>query len=164
MLEAVPVFEETRQAIRKMVCEQIADANREGMIRYGTERQVTFKQEMAYRLCHQDFFGLGQRDAAEVMEIAQPEVSKLLDRLRKTAPQLFPILEQRMAKMYGLFMEGFTAQEIADEMGIITVHYVRRVLHWLWTQREKTGVYFRSNAGRQVSYSPSMDAHVTEIF
>ncbi len=147
-----------------MVGRQIEEANEEGFKRYGSERQVTFKQEAAYRLCHQDFFGLNTKDAAEVMGITRQSLWELLDRVQEIAPQLFPVLPPRMARTYHLFMEGYTACEIAALLEIKTVRYVRRVLHWLWVRREKTGVYFRSDAGRRISYQPWMDTHVKEQF
>lgn len=158
------ILPETKRAIKEMVCEQIEEANREGLIRYGTERQITFKQEMAYRLCHQDFFGLSTEEAAEIMGIDRQQVWALLNRLRDQATQLFPILPKRTAKVYTLFMQGYTPREIAEELEIVTVDYVQRVLHALWEDRERTGVYFRSGAGRQINYQPSMDAFVKETF
>jgi hypothetical protein len=155
------MIEETMRTIREMVTTQIEEADREGLIRYGTERQVTFKQETAYRLCHQDFFGLSTTDAAEVMECSQRDVNYCLQRLREIAPQLFPILTPSMAKMYVLFMEGNTNEEIADCLNVSTRH-VRRVLKFLHDHKEQTGMYFRSDAGRRIAYNVCMDGYVKE--
>ena len=157
------LLEETKRAIREMVCEQIEEANREGLIRYGTDRHVTFKQEMAYRLCHQDFFGLSTEDTSEVMGLTPREVERLLKRLREQAGQLFPILTPRTAKIHAMFLDGYTVSEIADYLNIYASR-VWKVLRYLHEHREQTGIYFRSDAGRRISYQPSMDASVKEIF
>jgi len=146
-----------------MVFEQAEAANREGLIRYRTGRYITFKQEIAYRLCHQDFFGLGTDDAADVMGIERQSLWELLNRVKIVAPQLFPILEPRMAKMYTMFLDGYTVFEIADCLNINT-SAVWKVLKHLHSNRKQTGIYFRSDAGKRIGYQPSLDETVREVF
>ena len=54
-------------------------------------RLITAKQEQALRLCHQDFEGLSQTEAAEQMNISPRALGKLLVRVKKVLPQYFPI-------------------------------------------------------------------------
>lgn len=150
----------TKSAIRKVVIGDITRAHRRGTMRYNTSRKITPGQEMAYRLCHQDFFGLRQRDAAEVMGLTQQRVGQLLTCVEHEAPQLFPILPVRIAKMYSMFSEGNTCAEIAEFLGV-SPQSVQRAIRRLM----KCGtLYFRRGSERRLSYQPWMDEYITERF
>jgi len=165
---------QTVVAMRRMVWEQVEACHNEGMRRYSNrddedapmlpERFVTQKQEIAYRLCHHDFFGLSTEDAAEVMNVDPRTVREHLDKLKEVAPQLFPILPRRSAKVHFLFtVENMTEREIADTLDIST-RTVGNLLYRMFKNREQTGLYFRAGSARRISYNPWMDPHVNRSF
>ena len=152
--------EVTKRAFRELVSRQASRAHVTGMRRYGTSRQINPRQELAYRLCHHDFCGLRQQDAAEVMNMPHQTISRTLAELKKSAPQLFPILAPRIAKMYSLFMEGHTCMEIADILGV-TPRAVQKAIKELIRSGQ---LYFRSGSMRRLSYAPWQDEYIKEKF
>jgi len=68
------------------------------------KRSITKKQEQALQLCHQDFGGLEQIEAAERMNISQQAISKLLAVVKKVLPQYFPIITKLEAQIYHYYM------------------------------------------------------------
>lgn len=79
------------------------------------KRLLTKRQEEIFKLCHHDFEGLSQTEAAERLGISQKIISIALKRIKKVAPQLFPILTKLEAKAYHYFMdEGWGVTEIAE--------------------------------------------------
>jgi len=82
------------------------------------KRLITKKQEQAFRLCHQDFEGLTETEAAERMGVTQATISEHLANVKKVAPQLFPILTKFQAQCYHyITCDGWLPEEIADYMG-----------------------------------------------
>jgi hypothetical protein len=88
------------------VFKQCKNLDKKGRELYGRDakRYITFKQEMVFRLCHHDFFGLSAKEAAEVMQMGIRSIYELLKRIEAVAPQLFPILTPYQAKIYRLFV------------------------------------------------------------
>ena len=124
------------------------------------KRLITEKQEQALRLCHQDFDGLSQDEAAKRMGISPAAIGKLLDRVKKVLPQYFPVLTKLEAKCYHLYMnEGWSVEEIAEYFGL-TPDSVYKTLH---RARDK-GMHFTEAKGRVLSYDESMDANIKEQF
>ncbi len=128
------------------------------MIKQG--RLITFRQEQALRLCHQDFYGLNQIEAAEQMGISPQALGRLLARIKKILPQYFPIFTKFEAKIYHYYMvDGWSVDEIAE--------YVEHGPHTIYRalQRVKSkGAYFTGSKGRVLSYDESMDAQVIQKF
>ena len=157
--------ETTKQAMLDIVFKQCQEAYAEGIARYHTaKRRLTFKQEVAFRLCHQNFCGLSVAEAAEVMGITRRAIEILLNTAKETAPQLFPILPVKTAKVYEMFLGGQTVGEIAEELGVSS-RRVKFVLTYLHDHRTKTGVYFRTDAARRIKcYLPQYDEYVKEKF
>ncbi len=81
-----------------------------------SKRLITEKQERAFRLCHHDFGCLTQEEAAKEMGIDQKNISKLLDRAKKVAPQMFPIMTKLESKIYHYYMgpDSWSVEEIAE--------------------------------------------------
>jgi predicted transcriptional regulator len=97
------------------------------------------------------------------MKISPSRVNRLLDRVKQVAPQLFPILAPRIAKMYELFMENYTCREIAETLGV-TPRAVQYAIKELFRTRREVGLYFRSNSERRLSYRTYMDEWIKEKF
>lgn len=125
-----------------------------------TKRLITEKQEQALKLCHHDFEGLTQEEAAEKMGISHQAISDLLTRIEKVLPQYFPILTKHEAKIYHYYMtEGWSTEEIAE----YTEKSQRTIQLTLQRARDK-GMYFTEAKGRVLSYDESMDAHIKQTF
>lgn len=83
------------------------------------KRLITEKQERALKLCHYDHGGLTREEAAKIMGIDQSVLSRLLRKVKKVAPQLFPIMTKQEAKISHYFMvDGWKVKEIAEYMGL----------------------------------------------
>jgi len=124
-----------------------------------TKRQITKREEQAYRLVSPDFGGLSTTEAAKKMGITTSALSKLLKRMSKKAPQLFPILTERQNELFNLLMgRGLTVAEAAEELGISYKQASRIVakLYELGLLNERTG--------KTLSYEPHLDDKVIRKF
>ena len=117
------------------------------------KRLVTKRQEQALRLCHQDFGGLEQIEAAKRMGISQRAVCYLLTAVEKVLPQYFPIITKLEAQIYHYYMvEGWEVDEISE--------YTKSLPDTIYKtlQRAKVkGMFFTGAKGRILSYDTSMD-------
>ena len=124
------------------------------------KRFITEKQEQALRLCHQDFDGLSQIEAAEKMGISRRAICKLLAAVEKVLPDYFPILTKYEAKIYHYYMvEGWPVKEIAEYM-----EKSQRTIQLTLRRARDKGMFFSDVKGRVLSYDESMDAHVKQKF
>ena len=149
---------ETREALRSTLGDQLDGLEFVARLRYGDDavRFITVQQEAAYRLCHQDFFGLAVADAAEILGTSVSKVRLLLAGVKAVAPQLFPILSPKAAKVYSLFMDNFTSGEIAEEIGC-SVRSVQSTLRKLRHKAEEIGLYFPVRVEQRTSFGPWME-------
>ncbi len=118
-----------------------------------TKRLITKKQEQVLRLCHQDFDGLDQAEAAKRMDISRRAICYLLTAVKKVLPQYFPIITKLEAKIYHYYMvEGWGVSEIAEYTGQLEDTIYKTL------QRTKVkGMFFTNAKGRILSYDASMD-------
>ena len=131
------------------------------------KRLITIRQEQALQLCHQDFKGLDQAEAAKRMGINQSVLSRLLARVKKILPQYFPIITKLEAQIYHYYMvEGWEVDEITE----YTESSPDTIYKTLQRARGK-GMFFTSAKGRILSYDAStddenegMDAQVVQKF
>ena len=108
-----------------------------------------------YRLCHQDFLGLSQEEAAERAGISQSQVSRILAKIEKEHPELFPILNARQNYIYKRIVKhGDTHQAIAVMMNV-TIRTVERIT----AQMKRKGVCFNSPM-KTVPYKEYLDEQV----
>jgi len=123
-------------------------------------RKITQKQEEALRLCHHDFAGLTQTEAAEKMGISQPTLSKLLAAAGKVLPEFFPILTKLEATCYhNYIVEGWSVADIAEVVG----KQESAVYDALKRARAK-GQFFPEAKRRVLQYNPDMDNNVKQKF
>lgn len=121
---------------------------------------ITFRQEQALRLCHHDFQGLSQVEAAKRMNVSQSTLSGLLAKVKKAIPQYFPLLTKLEVERYHLYMvEGWTIDEIAEYFGLTP----NSIYKCLMKAKDK-GMFFSEAKGRVLSYNESMDAGVKQKF
>lgn len=112
------------------------------------KRLMTKKQERAFRLCHHNFEGLTQEEAAKIMGVSRRAINFLLLRVEKVLPQYFPIISKQEAKIYHYYMiEGWEVKEIAEHTGL-TQNAIIKTFQRL---RDK-GMYFAESVGRILSY------------
>lgn len=129
------------------------------------KRLITEQQEKVIRLCHHDFEGLTQSEAAERMGISQQAVSKLLAKVEKVAPQLFPILTKFQARSYHhLMMDGWSVKDIAKHLETSS----RSVYNALKACRDKGLSLPKSVCGNILRYEDYdtdwIDEHTVEKF
>jgi hypothetical protein len=158
------MLQNTADAILALVNDKADSLDVTGREMYDSPRLVTREQEIAYRLCHQDHFGLTRHTAASLMGVTVKRLNALLANMRLNTPQLFPVLPPKASHIYQMFVQdGMTMAEIADELDI-TIHYIRFVLQVLYDSRKQSGLYFKSDARRRLSYMPWMDKYVIEVW
>ena len=124
-------------------------------------RLITERQEQIYQLRHHDFAGLTTKQVATMLSITPQCVNRDMKKMKKIAPQLFPILTSKQMNVYVLReMLGMTYQEISKYLGITwqtaacTVYYMR-----------KKGMYLQPDCIHRVNtYSPWMDSKVKQKF
>lgn len=145
---------------------EIDGLERRGREQYGKDamRVITPEEEVVLRLRHHDHHGLSAKDTEQVCGLSPSVQANRLARIRGVAPQMFPILRPRTARAYRLFTESnLTCREIAEELGV-TPRAVQAVLRRLYDRRAVSGLWFRSNAGRRLSYEPWMDKYTRMKF
>ena len=124
------------------------------------KRLITVKQEEAFRLCHQDFEGLTETEAAERMGVTQATISEHLANVKKIAPQLFPIMTKQQAKCYHhLTVDGWSPQEIADHLGISV-----NAVYLTFRSYKGKGLAFPGPRGNVLQYEEWMDDIVKERY
>ena len=93
-----------------------------------TGRVISKKMEEIYRLRHHDFKGLSGEETARRTGMTQDTIRRLMWRMCKMAPQLFPILTPAQARAWHLWHhEGMSHSMIAEVMGISTNAAQKRV-------------------------------------
>lgn len=121
---------------------------------------LTKKQEEVIRLCHQDFGGLTEAEAAERLGIDQSSVSRRLARAEANAPQLFPIITKLQAQCHHYLMcDGWSPKEIAEYIGK-PINSVYKALQACG----KKGLPLSTSHGDVMRYDPGMDAEVVKKF
>lgn len=124
------------------------------------KRIITKRQEQILRLCHHDFEGLSQSEAAQRLGVSQSVISNTLKQIEKILPQYFPILTKLEAQIYHHYMvEGWSVDEIANHLGQGT----NAVYKTLQRAKDK-GMYFSDAKGRVLSYNSNMDTNVKKQF
>lgn len=125
------------------------------------KRLITHRQEQIYRMRHHDFGGMTTKQVAAILGVTPKCINSYMRKMRKIAPQLFPILTKRQMDIYVLReVMGMTYIEVGEYLGITwqtaarTVYYMR-----------KKGMYFQPDCLHRVdTYSPWMDYKVTHKF
>lgn len=95
------------------------------------QRLLTKMEWRVLELCHHEHEGLSTSDAADKLGITQQMVYKHLASAREKAPQMFPLLTVKQAKILHLYtVEGWSVAMIAEVWDIAeaTVRgYLRRL-------------------------------------
>jgi len=122
------------------------------------KRNLTAREEHAFRLVHQSFRGLQKQSAANIMNITVGRFNQILRSVRTKAPQLFPILTKRQHQVSELLDGGIRRCGIARILGL-TLKQVDSTI----AQLHKLGVY-EYHRPKTVQYEPSMDGKVKRQF
>lgn len=123
------------------------------------KKNLSSKQVQAYRLVSGDFEGLPVIEAAKHMNITPQAVNRLLDRVRTTCPQLFPLLTKQEVDVKALLVIGWSNQEIADQLRVC----LSRVRQIIGAINDKQGTV-RLPPVKIVQYQPFMDSQIKEKF
>ena len=122
----------------------------------GLKRTITKQEEKLLRLVHQDFGGYSLDNAAAKMDISVKEAKRILSKIEKIMPQLFPILtpqHKAILLMYDKHMSrasiavalGITEQDLHKEITFLRKH------KFLWNRKMD-------------QYDPILDNKVKEKF
>ncbi|MCK5615773.1 hypothetical protein KAR91_78645 [Candidatus Pacearchaeota archaeon] len=79
-------------------------------------RHITHRQEQIYRMRHHDFAGLTTKQVAAMLGITVQCVTMCMRRMKKIAPQLFPIFTRLQAEIYSLFVCAGLEQKVIGKM------------------------------------------------
>lgn len=125
------------------------------------QRLITEYQEQIYRMRHHDFGGMTTKQVAALLGVTPKCINSHMYKMRKIAPQLFPILTPRQMDVYILReMMGMTYIEIGKYLGI-TWETAATIV---WYMRKK-GMYLQFGCLHKVdAYSSWMDSKVTRKF
>ena len=121
---------------------------------------LTQKQIQAYLLVSGEHEGLPVVEAAKRMSITPQAVNRLLNRAKKSCPQLFPLLTKQEADVKGLFRAGWTRTEIADKLQVS----LSRVSQIIGSANEKQGTVCSFETVKMTHYEPWMDGQIREKF
>ncbi len=123
------------------------------------KKNLSDKQEQAYRLVSGDFDGLPVVEAAKRMGISPQAVNRLLNRAEVACPQLFPLLTKQEVDVKALLAIGWTNSEIADQLQVC----LSRVRQIIGAINDKQGTV-RLPPVKIVRYQPFMDSQIKEKF
>ena len=122
--------------------------------------KLTERQKQALELCHHDFAGLDQQEAAEIMGVSQAVVSELLTKAEKILPDFFPILSKQEAMCHHhLTVDGWSPNDIATRLEISL-----NAVYLTFRRCKDKGLSFPGPHGKILRYVPEMDSEVTEKF
>ena len=122
--------------------------------------KLTERQKQALELCHHDFAGLDQQEAAEIMGVSQAVVSKLLAKVKKVLPDFFPILSKQEAMCHHhLTVDGWSPNDIATHLEISL-----NAVYLTFKRCKDKGLPFPGPHGKVLRYDESMDNEVIEKF
>ena len=102
------------------------------------KRSMTEKEEKVYRCRHHDFGGLTTRQTVSFLRIREITVQRIIRKLKRDFPHLFPILTQQQLLIRDCICEkGMTHEKIAAALGISLNTLKARI-----ARLKKKGVYF----------------------
>ena len=79
-------------------------------------RHITHRQEQIYRLRHHNFAGLTTKQVATKLNITVQCITMCMRRMKKIAPQLFPIFTELQAEIYSLFVRAGLEQKVIGKI------------------------------------------------
>lgn len=120
---------------------------------------LTEKQIQAYRLVSGEHGGLSTADAAKKMSITTQALNRLLLRLKKLCPSLFPILTKQEADAKALFALDWSYADIANKLQVS----LNRVSQIIGSVNEKQGTICRRPV-KMLRYELWMDGYIRMKF
>jgi len=122
-------------------------------------RTITVFEEKVLRCVHHEFSSMTQREAAEQLKCSQSQISDAINRLKRKAPQMFPILTRQQAFIQKCICEdGLTHREIAMLLGLNENTLKSRI-----ARLRNKGVNFEKPK-RTLQYGEYMDGKIRHIF
>jgi DNA-binding transcriptional regulator LsrR (DeoR family) len=122
------------------------------------DRVIPEDQERAYRLVAGEFGGQSVSQAAATMRITRTQISRLLAKLKATAPQLFPLITKNEFAVLAYLQNGVGTAEIANYLGFTTRKVQRCVESLIKKGRWTTGI------PKTVRYTEQHDSQIKEKF
>lgn len=120
------------------------------------KRLISEIEERILRLHHHDFGGYSLENTAAKMDMTVKEVKTHLKRIKRIAPQMFPILTQRQKAIITLYDQHMSRKAISEGLGV-TLRQLCAEVQFL----RRHGFLFNR---KMAQYDPSMDERVKERF
>jgi len=124
------------------------------------DRVISKKDQAIYEMCHHEFQGLSQQEAASWLGISSSAVHDTLQRVKAVAPQLFPIITKRQFEVVQLITcDGLMHEEVAERLGV-TVSAISNTVEVL----KKRGFKFPTRTKPPVKFNEYQDKFIREKF
>lgn len=121
------------------------------------KRNLTIQEEQIIRYHHHDFKGLTLTETAKVCELTELDLRIALAKIRRKAPQLFPILTPRQVAVRTGWENGLSQAAIAAGLEL-TEARVKTELNFLYEHK------FIVASPTIVVYADHMDDKITQRF
>ena len=120
------------------------------------DRMISKRQEQIYRMLHHGFCGLPVKQVAAMLSLTPACITHHMRQMKKVAPQLFPILTEKQADVYYLYVHtGQAISDIAEVLGITTYIVKNRIY-----EMRRKGMFIPWMQDKRVRYRPWMDFQI----
>lgn len=124
-----------------------------------TKRNITEREEEAFRLVSGDFAGLSQEQAAKEMGVSVQRISELLQNVKTKTPQLFPMITKSEANVLVRIREGQDDQYILRAEALTPAQLVRALRNLRAAGRIEQAAKIKV-----LQYEAHMDAEIERKF
>lgn len=122
------------------------------------KRHLTEWEEQVVRTVHHDFGGHSRKNAARHLGTTKNAIDSALKRVKRKAPQLFPILTRQQKQVYDLLNKGYTRNTIAAIQRTSTKN-IDNIIQ----QLHKKG-FDQHRLKTTIAYDPHMDDRIVRKF
>lgn len=126
-------------------------------------RLITERQERIYRMRHHDFDGLTTKQVASKLNLTMACVTHHMRQMRKIAPQLFPILTEKQANVYNLYVRAKISTFAVAKALNVSVFIVKNRIY----EMRRKGMFisnFCKSRKHDYSYESWMDNQIVYKF
>ena len=123
------------------------------------KRNITEREEEAFRLVSGDFGGLTPEQAAKEMSVSEQRINTLLQNVKTKAPQLFPMITKSEANVLVRIKEGQDDEYILRAEGLTPAQLVRALRNLRAAGRIEQAAKIRV-----LQYEAHMDAEIERKF
>ncbi len=122
---------------------------------------LTKKQIKAYRLCSGEFEGHSAEAAAKLMGVSSQAVNRLLQRAKKAAPGIFPLLTKQEADVKALLAVGYSNYDLANQLDV-SLNRISQIINSLYIKRPN--MIANNQPVKILQYAAHMDSQIKQVF